>query len=136
MTWSASGSTSIVYSTSGFLSSNVPAWINIDSSTGELNITSPYVSKDTLYEFYVDSSFSGSSQPVKKLIMLTILNCNSLNWKTCSGSNSSVWVTWNSGYSLSSGNWNIQSTSVTEKATENANKTNFIEYLYLWNNNK
>ena len=122
LTWSASGSTSIVYSTSGFLSSNVPAWINIDSSTGELNITSPYVSKDTLYEFYVDSSFSGSSQPVKKLIMLTILNCNSLNWKTCSGSNSSVWVTWNSGYSLSSGNWNIQSTSVTEKATENANK--------------
>lgn len=72
---SYSGSTSIVYSTSMYGSSAVPSWVSIDSSTGSLTVTTPSVSTNTLYSFYVDSVVSGLTGTKSKLIKLTVADC-------------------------------------------------------------
>ena len=101
------------------MSSTAPAWVVIDSSTGNLNITAPTVSTDTEFDFYIDSNISGASQPIKKLIKINILDCKASNWSKCSSANSSVWEVWTSDYVLSNGNWTLQSTKA---ATETAKK--------------
>ena len=95
------------------MSSTAPAWVVIDSSTGVLNVTAPIVSADTEFDFYIDSTIAGVSQPIKKLIKIIILDCKAANWSKCKNTNSSVWEVWNSGYALSSGSWTLQRTNVT-----------------------
>lgn len=57
---------------SNYGSSTVPSWVTIDSSTGVLTATKPKVSVDTEFSFNVDSTISGFSSPVQKLVKLTI----------------------------------------------------------------
>ena len=59
--------------------STAPAWVTIDSSTGNLNITAPSVTEDTEFDFYIDSNILGASQPIKKLIKIKILDCQPTN---------------------------------------------------------
>ena len=54
--------------------STAPAWVAINSSTGILNVTAPTVTTDTDFNFYIDSNIAGVSQPIKKLIKITILD--------------------------------------------------------------
>ena len=96
---------------SGSGSTNVQYWVNINSTTGVLAITAPSVSANTDYYFYVTSSIANISNPVQKLIKLTVINCQVQNWEKWSNSSSSTWVTWNSGYTLKSGSWIIASTT-------------------------
>ena len=114
--WSIAGTTSISFKISSYISV-VPAWIAISSLTGELTISAPEVSANTIYYFYVDSILSGVVSPIHKLIELTILNCAVSNWQKCISTNSSSWAIWNSAYSLDSGVWKIQkSASETAKS--------------------
>ena len=69
---SLSGSTSISFSLSAYTTYSVPSWIQINSTTGSLNIASPVTSIDTDYYFYVNSIISGVVDPVQKVIKLTV----------------------------------------------------------------
>ena len=106
---SFSGSTAISYSISNYGSTNVLSWTSIDSSTGRLEIVSPSVNSDTEYYFYITSSVFGVSNPVQKLIKLTVTKWQVLNCHKCSSSSSSTWTTWSSDYTLQSGSWIIAS---------------------------
>ena len=83
-----------------------PSFVLIDSTLGTLTVSAPSIDLDTKYDFYVISKVSGVSSTVQKLIKLTVTNCSVQNcqkWYT-----STVWATWNSGYTLSSGAWTSQ----------------------------
>ena len=97
-------------SISSYGSSTVPSWITINSLTGVLTITAPNVSADTEFYFYATSSITGVSNPVQKLIKLTVVNCQVQNWDKCSMSSSTTWVTWSSGSTLNSDSSTIAST--------------------------
>ena len=108
---SISGTTSIIFSISNYITS-IPSWISIDSTSGVLNITAPEVNFDTEYDFYINSLISGVSNPVLKLIKLTIINCAPSNWQKWISTNKSIWEVWNSGYDLASGAWIVQKAKV------------------------
>ena len=108
---SISGTTSITFSISDYIAT-APSWVTIDSTLGVLNITAPEVSSDTEYDFYISSSISGVSSPVKKLIKLTVINWTPSNCEKCISTSGSVCEVWNSGYDLASGAWVIQNTKV------------------------
>ena len=99
--------------------STAPAWVAINSSTGILNVTAPTVTTDTDFNFYIDSNIAGVSQPIKKLIKITILDWKASNWNTCKSTDSSLWEEWSSGFTLSSGSWALQSTNVTTNVSTN-----------------
>ena len=102
---SFSGSTSITYSLSSYNGGIIPSFVSIDSATGVLTIAAPSVSSSTTYSFYIDSTISGISGPVQKIINLTVKKCTASNCKICTVTDSSVCATCNSGFSLSSGSW-------------------------------
>ena len=102
---SFSGSTSISYSTSSYKLSPVPSWVSIDSTTGIMKISAPSVSADTTFSFYVISMVSGVTSSVRKLVKLTVSNCQAENCQIWSSSSTFVWTDWNDGYSLRSGTW-------------------------------
>ena len=78
---SSSGSTSISFSFGNYNGGSVPSWIQIDSNTGVLNITTPDISQDIEFNFYIYSGMSVSSNLVQipKLIKFKVLNCNAQN---------------------------------------------------------
>ena len=119
-----SGSSVIAYSFSNYMSSIIPNWISIDSTSGALTITTPEVSSDTSYYFYINSAISGVSIQIQKLIKLTILNCSPSNWQKWLSTNSLICEVWNSGYNLTSGQWVIPSqSSSTVARSETASET-------------
>ena len=71
---SFSGTSSISFELADYLLSTPPAWVTIDANSGVLNISPPDIASDTIYEFYIDSIITGVSEPVHKLIKLTIKN--------------------------------------------------------------
>ena len=100
---SFSGSTSITYSKSSYNGAIIPSFVSIDSATGVLTITSPSVSSSTTYSFYIDSTVSGMSGPVQKIINLTIKKCTVSNCQKCSATDSTFCTSCSSGYNLNSG---------------------------------
>ena len=98
------------------MSSTVPSWVAIDSSSGILNINAPEVSLDTEHDFYINSAVSGVSSPVQKLIKLIIINCTVKNWKRCISTNSLACETCVSGYVLTSGVWEISKTTTSQSS--------------------
>ena len=107
---SSKGSTSISFSLSGYNGTSPPSFVFVDSSTGVLNIIAPSVTASTQYSFYVDSSISGSSNAIQKIVKLVIQKCTSSNCQKCSSTDSSVCTSCNSGYNLSSGTWILSQT--------------------------
>ena len=103
LTCSVSGSTAITYSLSNIPSSTVPAWVLINSTTGELNVTSPQVSADTEYGFYVNSNIFGLNVIIQKILKITVINCAVQYWQKWISS--TIWGTCISGYILNSGVW-------------------------------
>ena len=96
-------------SISNYGSSTAPSWVQINTSTGQLSISAPSVSSDSLFNFYVTSLYLGSSVSVNKLIKLSIKKCQVQNWQKCSNSSISVWSTRSSDYTLNSGSCIIAS---------------------------
>ena len=65
------------------------------------------MSVDTEFDFYAVSTVTGASNPVQKLVKLTVANCLVSNCQVCSSSSTSICTAWNSGYNLNSGVWNV-----------------------------
>ena len=103
LSWSSSGSTSVTFSTGNYMTSSVPSWIVINSTTGVVNIDAPDLNIDTEYDFYINSYISGYADPVQKLIKLTVINWGVLNWYKWAQNDSTVCQIWDSGYYLQSG---------------------------------
>ena len=123
LTCSLSGSTTISYSINNYMSSIAPSWISINSDTGELTITAPTVNSNTEYYFYVNSEISGISDPVQKLIKLTVQGCHASNWLKCSSTSNSICSTCNIGFVLNYDAWSApisNKTSETSKALSSA----------------
>ena len=122
----SSGSISIVYSLDSYNSAIVPSFVSINSTTGVLSISAPSVSSSTNYSFYITSTISVISNPVQKIINLTVNKCTVGNCQICTITDSSICTTCNPGYSLSLGSWNLpyipptqpiqQATSISETA--------------------
>ena len=104
---STSGTTSISFSISSYGGTNTPSFVSIDAATGVLNVVAPNISADTEYNFYIDSTISMASNPVQSIIKLTIKKWIVNNWSRCSAT-SSVCASCSSGYTLSSGAWNLE----------------------------
>ena len=85
------------------MTSSVPSWIVINSTTGVVNIDAHDLNFDTEYDFYINSYISGYADPVQKLIKLTVINWGVLNWYKWAQNNSTVCQIWDSGYYLQSG---------------------------------
>ena len=115
LTCSLSGSTTILYSINNYMSSIAPSWISINSDTGELTITPPTVNSNTEYYFYVNSEISGISDPVQKLIKLTVQGCHVSNWLKCSSTSDSICSTCNIGFVL---NYDVWSVPISNKNSE------------------
>ena len=102
---SVSGSTGITFSIADYNGVTAPTWVTIDSSVGTLSITTPLLSSDTVFSFYINSLVSGLTGPVQKLIQITVQTWAVSNCVTWSDSSVSIWIAWNSGYNLTSGAW-------------------------------
>ena len=106
---SISGSISISFSISNYTTSIVPTWVSVNSSFGILTIITPEVIANTEYDFYISSIIDGVSDPVQKLIKLTILNWVPDNWQKCTSTSATICETCNFGYYLSSNGWQTSS---------------------------
>ena len=115
--WSISGTTTISFTIANYLSSTIPSWITLNSTSGFMNITSPTVTSDTEFDFYINSIISGVSGPVPKLIKLTILNCSPSNWQKWIITNNTICEVCNSGYYLNSGAWESSSKTAQSLST-------------------
>ena len=120
LTCSTTGITSITYSLASYNGNVIPAWITINSSTGQLSITTPSPSTNTDYSFYISSTISGVSSAVNKLMTISISGCTTSNWLICQPTDVSTWTTCNSGYTLSSGQWSIISSSQSSSSSQNS----------------
>ena len=117
---SSTGSISISFGIINYITT-APSWVNINSTSGNLTINAPVVFVPTSYEFYVDSTITGVTDLVHKVIKLTVLKWSSSNWMKCLGSNNLLWDVCNSGYILISGVW-----SASKSASELAQTLNTV----------
>ena len=134
LSWSSSGSTLITFSIGDYNGVTAPAWATIGSSSGLLQITSPSISADTVFSFYVKSLVAGYSNPVLKLIKLTVVNWNVANCQTCNNVDGSIWNTWNAGFTLSSGSWPAQNAS--SKSSTSSSKNSITSKSEVSNTSK
>ena len=114
------------FSISKYGNSNIPSWVRIDLDTGLMSMTTPSVDQDTEYDFNINTNVDGVSNPVQKLIKLTVICWQLLNWQKCSSVNSSIWTTCDSGYSLISGTWHSSNSKNTQNSQSSNNKQNSI----------
>ena len=91
LTCSPSGVTSIAYSLGSYNGATVPSWVSINSSSGQLTVTAPYVDSDTEYDFYINSSITGVSTVYQKIIKLTVKNWKVTMWLKCKSTDVNIW---------------------------------------------
>ena len=96
-----------------------PSWVTIDSNTGSLNITTPDVSIDKEFAFYINSAISGVSTSISKIIKIKELNCNVENCQRCLSSSNSNCSSCNSGYYLHKSAWFTPSKTAQSLQTTN-----------------
>ena len=111
---SLSVSTSMTFSLSSYNSAIIPSFVTIDSATGVLTIAAPSVSSSMTYSFYIDSTISGMSSPVQKMINLTINKWTASNCQKCSSTDSTVCMSWYSGYNQNSGSCTLSTSGTAE----------------------
>ena len=75
LTCSFSGGTTILYTAGNFYPPKASSYVSIDLTSGILTVKAPSVESDTEIYFYVSSVEIGSSVLSRKLIKLTINNC-------------------------------------------------------------
>ena len=116
---SISGSSTIIFSIGSYNGVIPPSWITIDSITGSLNITTPDVSIDKEFAFYINSVISGVSTSISKIIKIKVLNCNVENCQRCLSSSNSNCSSCNSGYYLHNSAWFTPSKTAQSLQTTN-----------------
>lgn len=80
--------------TISYSSSNLPAWISLNSSSGQLTGTAPSVSSDTTYSFSITASDGNNS--VSRNFSITVNSI--ITWNTLSGNIDTIYDTFRSGY--------------------------------------
>ena len=101
-----SGTPTIAYSLSAYNGNTVPSWLSIGSSTGLLSIATPNLSSDTSYSFYISSLVTGLASSVNKIVTVSVFTtCSVTNCLTCSNTDSTICIAWNTGYTLGSNTW-------------------------------
>ena len=130
---SESGSTIMSYSLASYNAASIPTWVSIDSS-GLLTISAPDVSVDTSNQFYVITAVNGGSGSLYKLIKLTVTNWVAQNWDKWSTQGATIWSSWNTGYSLSSGSWVKISETAQTLATTTQSLVGAVVVVVLANN--
>ena len=129
LTCTYSGSTSITYSIANYLT-QVPSWVSINSTSGQLSIVTPNVTADTTYSFYINSVVSGTTN--QKLISVTVLNWAVESCSTCSSS-PSICSVCNTGYNLTtSGTCLINTTTASESAKAQAAASQAVTGAVSW----
>ena len=123
LTCSSSGTTSIIYAIGNWIGSTAPNWVTIDSSTGQLSISSPDLTADTDFCLIVNSVVSGIADPIVKKIKITVINWIALNWNKCSDTSSSICTQWATSYTLSSGTWTSSSSSTSSTSTSSSSSS-------------
>ena len=98
LTCSSLSSTTIVYSISSYNGVTAPSWVNIDSSSGLLKISTPNVTSSTSCSFYINSQISSVTDPVQKLINLKVTKWLAQNCQKWTTTDSSKCNSWNSNY--------------------------------------
>ena len=118
LSWSTTGSTSILYSLSGYNGGAVPSWVALSTSTGAMTISTPTItSSSSDVSFYIVSQIGNPIKNFNKLITLRVNKCSSSNCQSWSTTDSTKWVSCKIGYELSSGSWVATSTSTTAITT-------------------
>ena len=88
---SSTGSTTISFSLTVYNGNAVPSWVSVDSVSGALTMATPNLSVNTDFPFYLSATLSGFSNPVNKLITITVQGaCSASNCQICSTTDSSV----------------------------------------------
>ena len=124
--WSIFGSTGINFIIANYMGITAPTWISVNLDSGMLKFTAPQVSSDSDFEFYIDSIISGQSNPIHKLIKITVANCAVLNCLKCSGTSGLIWLDWNSGFTLSNNIWVIKANPTITKSNDSASDTSQV----------
>ena len=87
------------------------------------SVTTPSVSANTDYSFYVTSTVAGVTDAIPKLVKISVVDWAVSNCKTWSNGDGTACTAWNTGYTLSSGKWNLTPTSTpTSTTTTTTNK--------------
>ena len=123
LTWSPSGMISVSYVIGDYGGVTAPAWVTVNQNSGDLSISAPSVSSDSMFTFYVNTLVTGVTNPIQKIVTLTILNWVVQNWNLCTSSSSSTCATCNSDYTLVSGSWVNQQTSSASSSGSSAGST-------------
>ena len=71
---SMNGATLMIYSITAYQANPVPLWVSVGSSTGSLTISTPNVTADTVFKFYIDSTYNGASSSIHKQIQVIVLD--------------------------------------------------------------
>jgi hypothetical protein len=71
LTCSTTGKT-VTYALSGYNGGNVPAWIQIDASTGVVSGTAPDVQSETQFMVYIDSTSAEPTATTQKLLTIQV----------------------------------------------------------------
>ena len=108
---SSSGSTAISFTIADYNGVIAPTWVSISLSSGQLTISTPKVSSNTDYSFYINSAVTGVSSSVQKVITITVFVCTVSNWARWSSVSSTIWISWNSGYTVNAGSWCVATTT-------------------------
>ena len=98
----------IVYSTTSFNSELIPTWIIEDYDNFLLNGTSPAVTENTNFSFYIEAASPVWTSNLKKLITISV-GCPTSwtvgNCTTCETCFTDRWKVWNSGFIVNSTNF-------------------------------
>ena len=122
-TCSKTGETNLVSTIIQNGANSIPGWVTDNSSTMQLQMSTPSVSVDTTYSFQIKTTY-GSLFSDQKIINLKVLNWQVSNWLLWQV-DPMMWQTWSSGYSLSSDNksWTVTSSSSSTASTSNTVNT-------------
>ena len=126
---SLAGTTSISYSITDYNGVAHPSWVTINSSTGQLTIIAPGTITTSSYSFYVSSAITGVTNSVNKIITINLINWSVSNCQYWVSTSGTVWATWNSGYSLSSGAWTLIPTTTQSTTTTQPKSTAAINLV-------
>ena len=96
--------TTVTYKIGNYYPAEIASWININSTTGVLSISSPEVLENKTFTFSLYSSVTGFLNPSVKNISLTVQNCISQNCNKWLSTSKSTWEVCNVKYLLKSGN--------------------------------
>ena len=115
LTCSTTGTTLISYSIADYGGTTAPSWVSIDSASGLLTISATSVTSNSEFSFYVNSLVTGLTDPVQKLIKITVLDCSITSCLKCSANSGDTWISWNSGFELTNNQCISQSDYQTAK---------------------